>query len=169
MTKDIFILFLVLLASTKVIAQSKNSVYIFNGNLISYAKYVSLDKQSIAESNFYENGRETRKLFGNKVKHGVLILKSQDFIDSQTLWYKKLRNEISTNFESPKIYIVNGLIIKRSAELEKWILTIPFENIEYLNCPKNKQVSDITNYHPTFIEGSMFIIRTKKWIDIPFR
>lgn len=150
-------------------AQTKKSIYIFNDDFISYKEYVALDRKQVAETNFYENSEDTKKLYGKKAKHGVLILKSQDFIDSQMIWFKRLNDEISRNSKLPKLYLVNGIMLKRSSEIENWILTIPFGNIEYINYPKNKDVSDTNNYRSPFIEGSMVIIWTKKWIELPFR
>jgi hypothetical protein len=106
-----------------------------DGKEISYTEYKQIDPTQFAEINVIPGDKKHVRLFGKKSKKGIVHLKTKEFIENQKTLLDSLQTEFKSGGQETKMVVINGIPFDRTEKLDKIIINLKIEEIEWMFIP----------------------------------
>jgi hypothetical protein len=141
----------------------KKAIFYLDGEEIKYKEFKRrLGEEKFEQINTIPGTKETVGLFGERAKNGIVHLKTTKFIHQQDSLILTLKNEFRDNGTETKMIVLNGVPFERSAELEKVVIELDKQDIEWLFIAANAN-----NIFHTI--GQIKVIQTNKSVNVTSR
>lgn len=139
----------------------KNAIFYLDGEEIKYKEFKrKLEEKKFEQISTIPGTKETVDVFGERAKNGVVHLKTTNFIRQQDSLILILKNEFRDDGTETKMIVLNGVPFERNAELEKVIIELDKQDIEWLFIAAKPD-----NIFHTM--GQIKVIQTNKGVNVP--
>ena len=155
-------LFLAITTSTVVGQKLKKAIFYLDGQEINYRTFKKmLQDKTFEQINTIPGTKETKEIFGDRAKDGVVHLKTTKFILRQDSLIASLKKEFIDKGTETKMVVINGLPFDRNEVLEKLIINMDDKTIEWIFIPDNTDIF--------YTNKRVKVIQTNKRVEVPSR
>jgi len=157
-----FTILLLITTSTVFGQKLKKAIFYLDGKEIKYGTFKNiLEEKRFEQINTIPGTKETREIFGDRAKNGVVHLKTTKFILKQDSLINSLRKEFIDHGTETQMVVINGLPFDRNEALEKVVININDTAIEWIFIPDNTDI-----FYPN---KRVKVIQTNKRVEMPSR